>query len=114
MSGSPLSLAGLVARNRRNMSLAKQALLVVVGMLLALSTAAPVLAEGGEGASYCSESGVPAGYDGDFEPAPNNVGEFVAWIAQSVGNSGAYNPGNAHDPAPPFVPFVVGCNPTTR
>jgi hypothetical protein len=45
-----------------------------------------------------SESGVPAGYDGDFDPAPNNVGESVAW--------------NAQDPAPPFIPLVVGCNPT--
>jgi hypothetical protein len=85
--------------------------LLVVAMLLALSTAAPVLAAGGGGASSCSESGIPAGYDGDFDPAPHNVGEFVAWIAQNVGNSGDYNPGNAHDPAAPFVPFVIDCNP---
>ncbi len=110
MSGFPLS--GLVARDQRNMRRTKAVLLVVVGVLLALSTTAPVLAEGGDGASFCSESGVPAGYDGDFDPAPNNVGEFVAWIAQNVGNSGTYNPGNAQDPAPPFVPFVIGCNPT--
>src|SRR6266542_1658033 len=67
---------------------------------------------GPDGESFCSASGVPAGYDGDFDPAPNNVGEFVAWIAQNVGNSGAYTPGNAQDPAPPFVPFVIDCNPT--
>ena len=71
-----------------------------------------VTPESGGGASSCSESGVPAGYDGEFDPAPNNVGEFVAWIAQNLGNSGANNPGNAQDPAPPFVPFVIGCNPT--
>ena len=94
------------------MSRARPGLLVAVAMVMALATAAPVLAEGGEGASFCSESGVPAGYDGDFDPAPNNVGEFIAWIAQNVGNSGAYNPGNAQDPALPFVPFVIGCNPT--
>ena len=23
---------------------------------------------------------------------------------------GANNPGNAQDPAPPFVPLVIGCN----
>jgi hypothetical protein len=101
-----------VVRDQRTMRPTKPVLLVVVAMLLALSTAAPVLAESGDGASFCSESGVPAGYDGDFDPAPNNVGEFVAWIAQNVGNSGAYNPGNAQDPAPPFVPFVIDCNPT--
>ena len=94
------------------MSRAKPVLLVASVMVLALATAAPVLAESGGGASICSESGVPAGYNGDFDPAPNNVGEFVASIAQNVGNSGAYNPGNAQDPAPPFVPFVIGCNPT--
>jgi hypothetical protein len=91
---------------------AKPALLIASAMVLALATAAPVVAEDGGGVSFCSESGLPAGYDGDFDPAPNNVGEFVAWIAQNVGNSGAYNPGNAQDPAPPFVPFVIGCNPT--
>jgi hypothetical protein len=106
------SLGGLIERDERNRSRAKPVLVVAAAVLLALSAAAPVLAEGGEGASFCSESGVPAGYDGDFDPAPNNVGEYVAWIAQNVGNSGAYNPGNAQDPAPPFVPFVVGCNPT--
>lgn len=110
---SAFLLSGPVARDRRNRSLAKPLLHVLVPVLLALSTAAPVLAEGGEGASFCSESGVPAGYDGDFDPAPNNVGEFVAWIAQNIGNSGASNPGNAQDPAPPFVPFVIDCNPTT-
>jgi hypothetical protein len=94
------------------MSRVKPGLLVAVATVLALATAAPVLAESGGGASFCSESGVPAGYDGDFDPAPNNVGEFIAWIAQNVGNSGAYNPGNAQDPALPFVPFVIGCNPT--
>jgi hypothetical protein len=110
MSG--LHLNDLVARDQRSTSPARPVLLVVAALLLAVSTAAPVLAEGGEGASFCGESGVPAGYDGDFDPAPNNVGEFVAWIAQNVGNSGANNPGNAQDPALPFVPFVIGCNPT--
>jgi hypothetical protein len=94
------------------MSRAKPVSVVALAISLALATAAPVLAESGGGASVCSESGVPAGYDGDLDPAPNNVGEFVAWIGQNIGNSGVYNPGNAQDPAPPFVPFVIGCNPT--
>jgi hypothetical protein len=109
MSGFPVS--GLGARDQRTMRRAKPVVLVASAMVLALAAAAPVLAESGGGASFCSESGLPAGYDGDFDPAPNNVGEFVAWIAQNVGNSGANNPGNAQDPAPPFVPFVIDCNP---
>jgi hypothetical protein len=105
--------AGLSIRKELSeMSAIAKPVVVVVALLVALSTAAPVLAESGGGASFCSGSGIPAGYDGDFDPAPNNVGEFVAWIAQNVGNSGANNPGNAQDPAPPFVPFVIGCNPT--
>jgi hypothetical protein len=45
--------------------------------------------------------------------APLDVrGVHASESPQNVGNSGAYNPGNAQDPAPPFVPFVIGCNPT--
>jgi len=57
-------------------------------------------------------STLSAGYDGDLDPFPNNECEFVAWIAQNVGNSESYNPGKAHDPAPPFVLFVIGSSPT--
>ncbi len=109
---SRFSLGGPVGHQPRHLRLSKPLSLVVVAVLLTLLAARPVLAEGGNGASFCSESDVPAGYDGAFDPAPTNVGEFVAWIAQNVGNSGVYNPGSAQDPAPPFVPFVVGCNPT--
>lgn len=39
-------------------------------------------------------------------------GQFVTFVAQTFGHSGTLNPGNAHNPFPPFVPAVVGCNPT--
>ncbi len=38
-------------------------------------------------------------------------GEYISDIARNVGHSGDLNPGNAHNPTPPFVPFVLGCNP---
>jgi hypothetical protein len=79
-----------------------------LGLLAFAAAATPVLAEDGGGTSYCSESGQPTGYDGDFDPAPNNVGEYVAWITQNVGLSASNNPGVGM----PFVPFVIDCNPT--
>src|SRR4029450_8423940 len=86
------SLGGLIERYERNRSRVKPVLVVAAAVLLALSAAAPVLAEGGEGASFCSESGVPAGYDGDFDPAPNNVGEYVAWIPRTSGTPARTTP----------------------
>lgn len=71
------------------------------------STAA--LAEGGNGESFCSNAGPPAGFDGDFDPFPNNPGEVIAWISQNIGIAGDSNPGN-----PPYVPYVVGCHPTAQ
>jgi hypothetical protein len=61
MSG-PLC-SGRVAHDQRAVSHAKPVFLVALAMVLALATAAPVLAESGKGASFCSESGVPAGYE---------------------------------------------------
>ena len=39
------------------------------------------------------------------------IGQFISFVARNIGHSGTINPGNAHNPFPPFVPFVVGCNP---
>jgi hypothetical protein len=38
-------------------------------------------------------------------------GQLVSFVAQTFGHSGTHNPGNAHNPFPPFIPFVAGCNP---
>jgi hypothetical protein len=62
------------------------------------------------GNSSCSGSGAPTGFP-DTGEDPGNVGQFASFIAQEVGHSADNNPGNAMNPAPPFVPFVLGCNP---
>ena len=79
----------------------KNVLFVALVVVLLLTMALPVFAEG-KGPSPCK----------DLTP-----GEFISWAAQTIGHSGAFNPGNDHSPvenAPPFVPFVFGggCNPT--
>jgi hypothetical protein len=40
-------------------------------------------------------------------------GQYVSNVAQTVGNNGENNPGNSMNPSPPYVPFVVGCNPNS-
>jgi hypothetical protein len=71
--------------------------LVMVAMMAA--TAGPVFADG---RSACSRT-IPEGA----------VGEFISGVAQEGDISAANNPGNSQNPAPPFVPFEVGCNPLT-
>lgn len=44
-------------------------------------------------------------------------GQFISFIAQNVGHSGGFNPGNGHGPVPGTAPFVPthensNCNPT--
>ena len=44
-------------------------------------------------------------------------GQFISFLAQNVGHSGAFNPGNGHGPVPGTAPFVPthhnsACNPT--
>lgn len=86
-------------------------LLLAIGActFAALLPSTAALAEDGNGESFCSSAGAPAGFDGDFDPFPNNPGEVIAWIAQNIGNAGDSNPGN-----PPYVPYVVGCHPTVQ
>jgi hypothetical protein len=69
----------------------------VAGIVFAgAALAMPGGASAGNGPSLCK----------DIKP-----GEIISDTAQNVGHSGDYNPGNAHNPAPPFVPFGLGCNP---
>jgi hypothetical protein len=75
--------------------------------LLTLVLTTGALAAGGNGRSFCSISGAPTGFDGDFDPFPGNVGEVFSWVARNIGFSGDENPGQ-----PPEVPFIIGCNPT--
>ncbi len=67
---------------------------LMAAMLVANAT--PVFAQA-KGPSACKE----------IQP-----GQYISFVAQEVGHSGELNPGNAQNPAPPFVPFVVGCNPS--
>jgi hypothetical protein len=57
-------------------------------------------AAGGNGASFCSNSGAPVG---GMPAAYGNAGEFISWVAQNVGH-GQYN-----HPGPIVASF---CNPT--
>jgi hypothetical protein len=75
--------------------------------LLTLVLTTGALAAGGNGRSFCSISGAPTGFDGDFNPSPGNPGEILSWVARNIGFSGEENPGQ-----PPEVPFIIGCNPT--
>ena len=68
---------------------------------LALAIAAPAAATPGNG---CDVGGSP-------------LGQFISFLAQNVGHSGSFNPGNDHGPIPgagPFVPTheTSDCNPT--
>ncbi len=49
-----------------------------------------------------------------FEGEP--VGQTVSFIAQEVGHSGEFNPGNAHEEVAPLVPGgdFADCNPTDQ
>ena len=69
---------------------------VVMATLLVVGLAVPAFAEV-RGPSACKES---------------QPGQFISFVAQEVGHSSGLNPGNAQNEFPPFVPFVVGCNPT--
>ena len=42
------------------------------------------------------------------------IGQFFSFVAQEEGYSAERNPGNAQNEAPPFVPFIVGCNPNAE
>ena len=62
--------------------------------------AGATLAAGGNGASFCSNSGAPVG----GAPATfGNAGEIISWIAQNVGHGKDNHPG-------PVV--AAECNPT--
>ncbi len=46
-------------------------------------------------------------------------GLHISYVAQVEGHDGYYNPGNAHSPFQPYVPFVTNenntaCNPHAR
>lgn len=71
--------------------------------VLALSMTALAAADPGAG---CTFGGAPPGH-------------FISFIAQNVGHSGAFNPGNDHGPVPGAAPFVpthrdADCNPTEQ
>lgn len=53
----------------------------------------------GKGPSVCKE----------FAP-----GDFISFVARNIGHSAENNPGNAQNDSPPFVPFIVGCNPNAQ
>lgn len=89
------------------MQLRKLLLATTTSALLTLVLTTGALAAGGNGRSFCSISGAPAGFDGDFDPFPSNPGEVLSWVARNYGFSGEENPGQ-----PPEVPFIIGCNPT--
>jgi hypothetical protein len=69
--------------------------------------AAPVHAQDGLGPSACSDLSLEF-----FSVEFHTPGQLVSFVAQEFGNNGTHNPGNAHTPFPPFVPFTAGCNPT--
>jgi hypothetical protein len=73
--------------------------LVTAAMMVAM--AMPAFAQG-RGPSACKE------FQLAYFSAP---GQFISFVAQEVGHSAELNPANAKNEAPPFVPFVVGCNP---
>jgi hypothetical protein len=64
--------------------------------VLALSISGVAAADPGSG---CTIGGDPPG-------------QFISFVAQTFGQSGTLNPGNAHSSFAPFVPGVNGCNPT--
>ena len=90
----------------------RRTLVALVLMVIFLIGASVPTAFAGEhnGNSFCSGSGAPTGFP-DTEEDPGNVGQFASFIAQEFGHSADNNPGNAMNPAPPFVPFILGCNP---
>jgi len=67
--------------------------LVTAAMMVAM--AMPAFAQG-RGPSACKEE---------------RPGQFISFVAREFGHSAELNPGNAKNEAPPFVPFIVGCNP---
>ena len=78
-------------------ALAALALTVASGM----SAGSPVHAEPA-GGSLCPE----------FTGRGSTPGLLISFTAQTYGHSGTFNPGNAKNPAPPFVASV--CNPTEQ
>ena len=52
-----------------------------------------------EGRSLCSDV------------SPDLTGTLVSDVAHTAGINADSNPGNSNNEFPPFVPFVVGCNP---
>jgi hypothetical protein len=58
----------------------------VVGTLAFAS--APAGASGGNGASFCSNSGAPTG---GAPQTYGNAGEIISWIARNEGNGGSPN-----------------------
>jgi len=62
-----------------------------------------------------SLSGAAAQGQGPSVCKNEQPGQFVSFVAQEVGHSKENNPGNASiQPARvAFVPFVIGCNPTS-
>ena len=76
-------------------------ILVASSGVLALSVSGPALAAPGTG---CTVAGAPPG-------------QFISFLAQNVGQSGQFNPGNGHGPVAGTAPFVPthhnsDCNPT--
>jgi hypothetical protein len=107
-----MSASSAASRPSRSPRVPSFLTLTAASILLALASASPALAEDGNGASVCSNAGAPTGFDGDFDPFPNNPGEVAVWEAHTEGLSPDNNPGSQAGEIPPYVPAVIGCNPT--
>jgi hypothetical protein len=98
----------IVVKARRSSRRRAVAAVAVPVVVVALAVAAtPAHAQNGLGPSSCSDLSLEF-FGLEFRTA----GQLVSYVAQEFGNSGTHNPGNAHNPFPPFVPFDLGCNPT--
>jgi hypothetical protein len=65
-------------------------------------------------AAMMAASAMPAFAQGKGPSACKNrkPGDVISRNAQTPGFSGEFNPGNAKNSSPPFVPFLAGCNPS--
>ena len=86
-------------RNMRPMR--RLCILTASSGVIALSMTGIAAADPGQG---CTVGGAPPG-------------QFISFIAQNIGHSGGFNPGNGHGPVPGTAPFVPthensNCNPT--
>lgn len=97
----------VVTARRPLRSRAAAAVIVPIAVAALAVAATPALAQNGLEPSRCSDLSLEF-FGLEFRTA----GQLVSYVAQEFGNDGTHNPGNAHNPFPPFVPFVLECNPT--